>query len=143
MPFFLHEPNLFGHTDPFQGTIGCLFLEIARNPEVRRKLLDSLPVLSPNDGVIDSKQVRTDPRYRYLEACIKENLRMHPIASEMGRRTLEQEYTVGDYKIPSYTVISASYRRLHNNEEHWPQAHRFWPERWLKGDEMDGAPEPE
>ena len=92
---------------------------------------------------MDSKLVREDPRYRYLEACIKENRRMHPIASEMGRRTLDFDYSVDNFEIPAYTVVSASYRRLHNSEDHWPQADRFWPERWLEGDEREDAPEPE
>ena len=127
----------------YVGTVGCLFLEIARNPKVKQKLLASLPVLRPEDEIMDSKLVREDPRYRYLEACIKENLRMHPIASEMGRRTLDFDYSVDDFEIPAYTVVSASYRRLHNSEDHWPQADRFWPERWLEGDEREDAPEPE
>lgn len=126
-----------------KGTIGCLFLELARNPDVRKKLLDSLPVLGPHDAILDSKVVREDPKYRYLEACIKENLRMHPIASEMGRRTLNQEYSIGGYEIPAFTVVSASYRVTHNDEKHWPQADRFWPERWLEHGEMGDAPAPE
>lgn len=118
-------------------------MSIARNPEVKKKLLASLPVLGPDDEVMVSKTVREDPQYRYLEACIQENLRMYPIASEMGRRTLDQEFAAGDYEIPPFTVVSASYRHLHRDERYWPQADRFWPERWLEGDEREGAPEPE
>lgn len=120
-----------------------MFLEIARNPDVKAKLLKSLPVLGKDDRIIDSKVVREEDTFHYLEACIKEGLRMHPIASEMGRRTLDQAYRVGEYEIPPYTIVSASYRQLHRNSEHWPEANRFWPERWLEGDEREGAPEPE
>jgi cytochrome P450 len=63
-----------------------------------------------------------------------ENLRMHPIASEFGRRTMENSIVLDGHVIPPYTVVSASYRALHLNEDHWPQADRFWPERFLAED---------
>lgn len=110
---------------------------------MKKKLLASLPVLGPDDPILDSKTVRTDPRFGYLEACIKENLRMHPIASEMGRRTLEKSHIIAGHYIPPYTVVSASYRHLHLNEDYWPSANRFWPERWLGREEREGAPAPE
>lgn len=134
---------LLAGSETTSGTLGCLFLSIARNPEVKKKLLASLPVLTPDDEILDSKTVREEDQYRYLEACIKENLRMYPIASEMGRRTLETGFVSADYEIPPYTVVSASYRHLHRDERYWPEALRFWPERWLEGDEREGAPEPE
>jgi cytochrome P450 len=87
--------------------------------------------------------VREGQVFKYLEACIKENLRLHPIASEMGRRTIEQGVTLDGHEIPPYTVVSASYRQLHTDERYWPQAQMFWPERWLDEDEREGAPAPE
>jgi len=77
-----------------------------------------------------------------MEACIKENLRIHPIASEMGRRTMDKEIVIDDVLIPPYTVVSASYRSLHLDERYWPQPERFWPERWLGEEESEGAPKP-
>lgn len=134
---------LLAGSETTSGTIACLFLEIARNPEVKTKLLASLPVRSIHDPIIDSREIRNEQAYRYLNACIKENLRLHPIASEMGRRTGKQWVNLMGYDLPPHTVVSASYRELHRNGEFWPQPLRFWPERWLEGDEREGAPEPE
>lgn len=135
---------LLAGSETTSGTIACLFLELARNPAVRRRLLESLPPRAVlDDDIITSKTVRSDPRYEYLEACIKENLRMHPIASEMGRRTGGEWVEIMGYRLPPHTVVSASYRALHLNEEHWPQAQRFWPERWLPEGKREGAPAPE
>uniref|UniRef100_L2GDC5 Cytochrome p450 monooxygenase n=1 Tax=Colletotrichum fructicola (strain Nara gc5) TaxID=1213859 RepID=L2GDC5_COLFN len=113
---------LLAGSETTSGTIGCLFLELARTP---------------------TKAVRSEPEYEYLEACIKENLRLHPIASEMGRRTGNQWVNLCGYDLPPHTVVSASYRDLHRNEEFWPQAERFWPERWLAEDKREGAPAPD
>ena len=120
-----------------------MFLELARNPEVRKKLLASLPAYGQDDPILDSKTVREGKQFEYLEACIKENLRMHPIASEMGRRTLGESFQVDDYYIPPYTVVSASYRQLHRDGRYWPEPMRFWPERWLEGEARGDAPAPE
>ncbi|KAK8065860.1 cytochrome P450 [Apiospora hydei] len=117
------------------------------DPAARAKLMESLrpKPFSDQDGseIVSSKTVRTDPEYEYLEACIKENLRLHPIASEMGRRTGNQWIELMGYNLPPHTVVSASYRDLHRNEKYWPQAERFWPERWLPEEKRDGAPAPD
>ncbi|KAI8311481.1 Cytochrome P450 monooxygenase FUS8 [Colletotrichum sp. SAR11_240] len=134
---------LLAGSETTSGTIGCLFLELARNPDVRAKLFASLPSKGFNDEIVTSKAVRSEPDYEYLEACIKENLRLHPIASEMGRRTGNQWVNLCGYDLPPHTVVSASYRDLHRNEEFWPQAERFWPERWLAEDKREGAPAPD
>lgn len=134
---------LLAGSETTSGTIACLFLELARNLEVKEKLLASLPVRNIHDPIINSREIRNNPNYRYLNACIKENLRLHPIASEMGRRTGKEWVSLMGYDLPPHTVVSASYRELQRNGEFWPQPLRFWPERWLEGDERDGAPEPD
>lgn len=131
---------LLAGSETTSGTTACLFLELARNPEKRAKLLDSLPVLGMQDEIISGKAVRTDPRYRYLNACIKETLRMHPIASEMGRRTGDQWVQLMGHDLPPHTVVSASYRDLHRNEKYFPDAMRFLPERFLEESERGDVP---
>ncbi|KAF9775708.1 hypothetical protein IL306_006168 [Fusarium sp. DS 682] len=124
---------LLAGSETTSGTIACLFLELARSPRVRSKLFETLPAVSCDniDDIIVSKTVRNSSNYDYLEACIKENLRLHPIASEMGRRTGDQWVNLGGYDLPPHTVVSASYRDLHRNEAYWPDALSFIPERWL------------
>ncbi|KAH8593479.1 cytochrome P450 [Bisporella sp. PMI_857] len=131
---------LLAGSETTSGTLGSLFLSLARNPIVKAKLLSTLPPLARNSKIITSKTIRTDPRYEYLNACIKENLRLHPIASEMGRRTGNSWVNLCGYELPPHTVVSASYRALMRNEEWWPEAERFWPERWLE--DRGDAPAP-
>ncbi|KAF5585627.1 cytochrome P450 monooxygenase family 3 subfamily A [Fusarium subglutinans] len=131
---------LLAGSETTSGTTACLFLELARSPDKRAKLLDSLPVLDIGDEIISGKAVRNDPKYRYLNACIKEALRMHPIASEMGRRTGDQWVRLMGYNLPPHTVVSASYRDLHRNEEYFPKAMTFLPERFLEESERGDVP---
>ncbi|EOD46056.1 putative cytochrome p450 3a9 protein [Neofusicoccum parvum UCRNP2] len=134
---------LLAGSETTSGTIACLFLELVQNPAVKQKLLRSLPVLGPDDPVVDGRTVRLDRQYEYPNACIKENLRLHPIASEMGRRTGKQWVNLVGYSLPPGTVVSASYRDLHRNPQFWPEPERFWPERWLDDDRREGAPAPD
>ncbi|KAJ5749387.1 cytochrome P450 [Penicillium nucicola] len=133
---------LLAGSETTSGTIACFFLEILRNPEVKNNLMKTLPVHRPTDPIISSKTVRTSTQYRYLEACIKEVLRLHPIASEMGRRTGNSPIEIMGYYVPAHTVVSASYRQLHRNSEYWPEPMRFWPERWLEN-RPSGVPAPD
>ncbi|KAJ5676264.1 cytochrome P450 [Penicillium macrosclerotiorum] len=123
---------LLAGSETTSGTIACFFLEVLRNPAVKEKLMTTLPVRNPNDPIISSKTVRMGPEYEYLEACIKEVLRLHPIASEMGRRIGNSPVELLGYYLPAHTIVSASYRQLHRNPQHWPEPLRFWPERWLE-----------
>ncbi|TGO35066.1 hypothetical protein BHYA_0171g00020 [Botrytis hyacinthi] len=133
---------LLAGSETISGTIACFFLEILRNQSVKKKLLESLPILGPEDPIISSKSVRNGTEFEYLEACVKETLRIHPIASEMGRRTGAEPIELMGYLIPPNTVVSASYRELHRNPTHWPDPMRFWPERWLKN-RPEGVPPPD
>ena len=134
---------LLAGSETTSGTMACLFLELVRNPDVKAKLLKSLPIRKPEERMIKSQEIRDEARYRYLNACIKENLRLHPIASEIGRRTGNQRITLAGYELPPRTVVSASYREMQRSAKYWPEPLRFWPERWLDGEEREGAPEPE
>lgn len=131
---------LLAGSETTSGTTACLFRELARNPDKRAKLLDSLPVLDIHDEIISGKAVRNDPKYGYLNACIKEALRLHPIASEMGRRTGDQWVQLMGYNLPPHTVVSASYRDLHRNEKYFPEAMSFKPERFLPESERGDVP---
>ncbi|TEY74363.1 hypothetical protein BOTCAL_0073g00010 [Botryotinia calthae] len=133
---------LLAGSETTSGTIACFFLEIMRNKSVKEKLLKSLPILGPEDPIISSKIVRNGTQYEYLEACVKETLRIHPIASEIGRRTGTEPIELMGHLIPPHTFVSASYRELHRNPTHWPEPMRFWPERWLKN-RPEGVPPPE
>jgi cytochrome P450 len=134
---------LLAGSETTSGTISCLFLELIRNPEVKERLLATLPVLSPNDPIIDGKFVRSNPRFSYLSACIKETLRLHPIASEMGRQTGKDWVSLMGYNLPPHTVVSASYRHLHRDPDIWDNPLQFYPERWIGQNKENEVPHPE
>jgi cytochrome P450 len=77
-----------------------------------------------------------DPRDPYLDAVVKETLRVRPVIYNVAR-VLAQPATVAGYDLPAGTVILPSIGLLHRDDVHFPGAAAFRPERWL-----DGAPAP-
>jgi cytochrome P450 len=72
----------------------------------------------------------------YLDATVKEVLRVRPVLSITSRKTL-QPWTVGGYTLPPGVYVSPCLYLAHRRPELWPDPTSFKPERFL-----DGQPEP-
>jgi cytochrome P450 len=72
----------------------------------------------------------------YLDATVKEVLRVRPVLSITSRKTL-QPWQVGDYTLPPGVYISPCLYLAHRRPELWPDPTTFRPERFL-----EGQPEP-
>ena len=69
---------------------------------------------------------------KYLDATIKETLRMTPIILDVGRR-LETPMTIGGRRLPAGVNASPSIYLAHRRPEAWPEPEQFDPERFLNG----------
>ncbi len=72
----------------------------------------------------------------YLDATVKEVLRVRPVLSITSRQTL-QPWEVGGYTLPPGVYVSPCLYLAHRRAELWPDPTSFRPERFL-----NGAPEP-
>jgi cytochrome P450 family 135 len=72
----------------------------------------------------------------YLDATVKEVLRVRPVLSITSRKTL-QPWTVGSYTLPPGVYVSPCLYLAHRRPELWPDPTTFKPERFL-----EGQPEP-
>ncbi|XP_035438156.1 probable cytochrome P450 301a1, mitochondrial [Spodoptera frugiperda] len=69
----------------------------------------------------------------YLQACIKESLRLVPPIPVLTR-VLPKNITIDRYNIPRGTLIIMSTQDASLKEGNYDDASVFYPERWLKGD---------
>lgn len=71
--------------------------------------------------------------FPYLDAVVKESLRMFPpIPMSMPRFVPPRGRVLGGYEIPGGTIVSAQAWSAHRlNEEVFPDGDSFLPERWL------------
>ncbi|XP_025204847.1 cytochrome P450 4C1-like isoform X2 [Melanaphis sacchari] len=68
---------------------------------------------------------------KYLEAVIKESLRMYPSVPAFTRN-LEKPLQLKNYTIPPMTTITVYPSILHRNEDIYPNPEEFIPERFLE-----------
>jgi len=72
----------------------------------------------------------------YLEAVVRETLRLRPILPNVGRM-VASEWTLGEWTIPPGVGVLPSISLLHRREDLYPEPEAFRPERFL-GRRPDG-----
>ncbi len=93
--------------------IAWAFVLLLHNPDVLDRLTRSLA-----DG--DD----------YLDATIKETLRMRPVVTDVGRK-LTREIELGGYRIPAGALVMPGIVGIHFREDLYPSPDAFRPERFL------------
>jgi cytochrome P450 len=73
----------------------------------------------------------------YLDAVVKEALRIRPVIPGIGRVVREAPFRLGDYEIPVGVEINPSIRTIHRRADLYPQPGQFRPERFLEPDPPD------
>lgn len=67
----------------------------------------------------------------YLEAVLKENLRINPPVHNLFTREAAEETALGDYIVPPKTIISIAISSINRHPDSWTDPDEFIPERFL------------
>ncbi|WP_255632196.1 cytochrome P450 [Amycolatopsis sp. TNS106] len=107
--------------------LSWLFHEIARHPEVERKLHDEI------DDVLGGRQAVAEdvPRLVYTRQVVDEVLRMYPLWILMRRVTTEVE--LGTVRLSPGTEVIISPHAMHFDPRFHDHPGRFDPDRWAGG----------
>jgi cytochrome P450 len=73
----------------------------------------------------------------YLDAVVKESLRIRPVIPGVGRVVRGAPFRLGRYEIPPGYEINPSIRVIHRRGDLYPEPHAFRPERFLGPDAPD------
>ena len=103
----------------------CHILEHPRVLEIIREELRRVV----GDGPLLSEHLQ---ELKYLDATVKETLRLTPIIPDVGRR-LERPMRIGGRHLPAGVNASPSIYLAHRRPSAWPDPEKFDPERFLKG----------
>ena len=68
----------------------------------------------------------------FLEACLKEGMRLHPIIDFVAR-TLQSDQVVAGRRLPRGTTVTPSIMLSHSREASFADSHLFKPERFIAG----------
>ena len=116
-------------------TLTHLVYEMAKNQEVQDTLLEEVDrvMASLPDGqdLPDYNQVQD---MTFLDACLHETLRLHPIIESLTRDCTEDYKLKGcDLVIEKGTMVDIPTCFIHSDPKLYPEPERFWPERFLDG----------
>jgi cytochrome P450 len=89
---------------------------LLRSPRVLERLRDSIAA-----GEDD-----------YLEATVKETLRVRPVIVDVARK-LTRPLRIGGYELPAGTFLFPAVAALHFRDDLFPEPREFRPERFLEG----------
>jgi cytochrome P450 len=73
----------------------------------------------------------------YLDAVVKESLRIRPVIPGVGRVVRGEPFRLGGYEIPVGIEINPSIRVIHRRADLYPEPQAFRPERFLGPDAPD------
>ena len=73
----------------------------------------------------------------YLDALIKEALRIRPVITGVGRVVRDEPFQLGDHVIPPGVEINPSIAGIHRRSDRYPNAKEFRPERFLEENPPD------
>jgi cytochrome P450 len=105
--------------------LAWMFCEIARHPEVERRVHDEVDHVLAGRRRVTFDDVA---KLTYLRQVINETLRMYPIWILMRRTTEPVE--LGGVRIPRGAEVTVSPHALHFDPRNFPDPHRFDPDRW-------------
>jgi cytochrome P450 len=73
----------------------------------------------------------------YLDAVIKESLRLRPVIAGVGRVVRGEPFALNGYSIPPGVEINPSITTIHRRPDRYPAPEEFRPERFLGDDAPD------
>ncbi len=106
-------------------TWACTFL--AQHPEAAERVAEEATAVL---GATRAPDAADYPRLHQTTAVIWETMRLLPPAYLVGR-CAARDMSLGPHRIPKGTTILVSPYLLHRSPQHWPDAERFSPQRWL------------
>ena len=115
-------------------TLAWAFYLLSQNPEADQKLFGEVQAVLGNR----LPAFEDLPKLTYVDAVLKETMRLYPAGWILGREALH-DCESGGVKIAKGTSVLMSQWLKHRDERYFPQPEKFLPGRWL-GEEIKQLP---
>src|SRR5260221_658034 len=125
---------LFAGYDTTTAALSWGLIELLRHAAVYERVRSEVRADSvAGDVPVTVQDLRAMP---YLDACIKETLRLHPATSVL-LRGVQEPFTFAGHTIPAGWVVVLPIAYTHRMAEYFDEPERFEPERFLAPREED------
>ncbi|XP_008238638.1 PREDICTED: cytochrome P450 76M5-like [Prunus mume] len=117
-----------GGSDTSSNTVEFALAEIMNKPEVMKKAQQELEAVVGKHNIVEESHIHKLP---YLQAVMKETLRLHPALPLLVPHCPSETCTVGGYTIPKGSRIFFNVWAIHRDPSIWENPLEFDPERFL------------
>ncbi|KAI3706340.1 hypothetical protein L6452_24000 [Arctium lappa] len=120
-------------TDTSTSLIEWTMAMIMQNHNIMVRVQEELTQIVGPNNIVEESHI---PKLKYLDATIKETLRLHPVFSLIPRSS-SQTCIVGGYTIPKGCIVILNAWGIHRDPRYWHNPLDFNPERFLAHDGMN------
>ncbi|KAK7336614.1 hypothetical protein VNO77_17160 [Canavalia gladiata] len=114
-------------TDTSALTTEWALAELINNPHVMKKAREEIDSVIGNSRIVEESDLVNLP---YLQAILKETLRLHPTGPLIVRESSESS-TIWGYEIPAKTQLFVNVWAIGRDPNHWENPLEFRPERFI------------
>jgi len=111
-----------GGTDTSSNTIEFAMAEMMHNPEIM------MEVVVGKDNMVEESHIH---KLSYLQAVMKETLRLHPVLPLLIPHCPSETTNVGGYRIPKGSQVFLNVWAIHRDPSIWENPLKFDPTRFL------------
>ncbi len=112
--------------ETISGTLAWTIHHLVQHPEVEARARGEVRAALEKDP----RAIERDAPLPYLDACIREAMRMTPAAPALSRQ-LARPLRFGSWQLPAETYLFPAVYLVHRRAELWPRPDVFDPERFL------------
>ena len=122
-------------TETSSVTVEWALSALMNRPEILRKAQEELDTHVGRERLLEESDVH---KLKYLEAIVKETLRLYPAAPLLLPHESFEACTVGGYHVPAGTQLLVNAWAIHRDPALWERPTEFIPDRFVNGSkEMD------
>uniref|UniRef100_I3MLS0 unspecific monooxygenase n=1 Tax=Ictidomys tridecemlineatus TaxID=43179 RepID=I3MLS0_ICTTR len=109
-------------------TLSFIMYLLAIHPDVQKKLQQEVDETLPNKAPVTYDVLF---EMKYLDMVVNETLRLYPVVERIVR-VCKKDVELNGVFIPKGTIVAIPIYSLHQNSMYWPEAEKFYPERFNK-----------
>ncbi|KAK9187973.1 hypothetical protein WN944_019372 [Citrus x changshan-huyou] len=117
-------------TDTSAITVEWALAELINHPDMMKKAREEIDSVVGKSRLVEESDIINLP---YLQALVKETLRLHP-AAPMPVRESTENCTINGYEIPARTRVFINVWAINRDPNHWETPLEFCPERFIAED---------
>ncbi|XP_061343216.1 xanthotoxin 5-hydroxylase CYP82C4-like [Gastrolobium bilobum] len=125
---------ILGGSDTTAGTLTWAISLLLNNRQALKKAQEELDQNVGMDRQVEESDIRN---LVYLEAIIKETLRLYPAGPLLGPREAQEDCNVAGYHVPAGTRLVVNLWKIHRDPRIWKDPSAFRPERFLTSHAID------